>query len=370
MAEALPTWSIVDKEEASHTITVTKKIASGLQGLVFEATMDDKHILVKQMIIIDNLYKKTQLLYLRQQISVEIDLVTKLSACSALSSGFTCFRGIAAPNDFIETLPAESSTYYYTSHETLLIYDFLPGKELFKYLAEDQDSATPILTDVRKISIIRQLLQILVKQADNDIISRDIKLENLMYNHETDVLKIIDYGFGCKRATCNLKTFQGSTGYIAPEIYSVKVKSEHALAVDMFAAGMAIFTLLHNWSIFGVHAHVVTKPHPTDADVKTYTTTGAYYGETTKDYLNRWFTKTDITENTLPLILHMIHPDPAKRPTASAALATFNEICPVPAVAVGGRRTRSRRRSQSKSKSKSTSIQRRHWRTVSKRVLR
>ena len=365
MAEALPIWSIVDTDGTTHTIITTKKLGGGKQGVVFEATMADKHILVKQLHIIkdtvisvlrekkysiknlDNiiLERLKQRAFLRQQFDVEVDVVRTLNACGAVPSGFTCFRGIAAPEDFIKSLPADRCTSCYISDETLLLYDILPGKDLFKYIAEDQDNKIPILTDYKKISIIRQLLQILVKQAENDIISRDIKLENLMYNHETDVLKIIDYGFGCKRATCDLTTFQGSPGYIAPEIYKFMVSREDALAIDIFAAGMVIFTLLHTWTYFGVHAFAISRPL-TDAFIEISTKTGAYYGQTTKDYLNTYFTKTAITETTLPLILAMINPNSNERPIASAALAQFNESYPVAAAAVGGRRTRSRRRRQ------------------------
>ena len=52
MAEALPIWSIVDTDGTTHTIITTKKLGGGKQGVVFEATMADKHILVKQLHII------------------------------------------------------------------------------------------------------------------------------------------------------------------------------------------------------------------------------------------------------------------------------------------------------------------------------
>jgi len=46
---------------------------------------------------------------------------------------------------------------------------------------------------------------------------RDIKLENIIIDPETKIIKIIDFGFAVY-STKNLKLFCGTPTYMAPEI--------------------------------------------------------------------------------------------------------------------------------------------------------
>lgn len=66
-------------------------------------------------------------------------------------------------------------------------------------------------------------------------------MDNLIYEHESQKVKIIDLGFAgsCKEP---LKAFCGTPSYIAPEM-TYKKEYQGAQA-DMWAAGVALYAML------------------------------------------------------------------------------------------------------------------------------
>lgn len=75
------------------------------------------------------------------------------------------------------------------------------------------------------------------------IAHRDIKLDNILIEDKTFMIKIIDFGFA---AFCSdsqkLKIFCGTPSYMAPELVR---KSEYdGRQVDMWALGVLLFALL------------------------------------------------------------------------------------------------------------------------------
>lgn len=74
-----------------------------------------------------------------------------------------------------------------------------------------------------------------------NIAHRDIKLDNIIYDPQTELVKIIDFGF----ATVSkdpLKVFCGTPSYMAPEI--VAKQSYFGSAADLWAVGIVMFVLL------------------------------------------------------------------------------------------------------------------------------
>lgn len=74
-----------------------------------------------------------------------------------------------------------------------------------------------------------------------NICHRDIKLDNLVYQESTNILKIIDFGFA-SNSKDPLKVFCGTPSYMAPEIVS---KKEYLGApADIWACGIVLFVML------------------------------------------------------------------------------------------------------------------------------
>ena len=70
---------------------------------------------------------------------------------------------------------------------------------------------------------------------------RDLKPDNIIYQPETGIVKIIDFGF----AICSsekLKVFCGTPSYMAPEI--VQQKEYNGQAADMWACGVIMYYIL------------------------------------------------------------------------------------------------------------------------------
>jgi|TARA_B110001450_G_scaffold255228_1_gene282248 serine/threonine protein kinase len=75
------------------------------------------------------------------------------------------------------------------------------------------------------------------------IAHRDVKLDNILIEDKTNMIKVIDFGFA---AFCTnqqkLKIFCGTPSYMAPEL--VRKHEYDGRQVDMWALGVLLFALL------------------------------------------------------------------------------------------------------------------------------
>lgn len=86
-----------------------------------------------------------------------------------------------------------------------------------------------------------QIFAGLVFMHNKHIFHRDMKPENIIYDQETGIVKIIDFGFATQSKE-RLKVFCGTPSYMSPEITQ---KGEYLGGpADVWASGIVLFLML------------------------------------------------------------------------------------------------------------------------------
>lgn len=95
-----------------------------------------------------------------------------------------------------------------------MVTEFIPGGEMYRFI-----SNSGILSEQVVAHYMRQLLSAVSYCHKLRIIHRDLKLENMLLESQQpfSVLKIIDFGTAALIGCPSLKTFKGTSYYIAPE---------------------------------------------------------------------------------------------------------------------------------------------------------
>ena len=76
------------------------------------------------------------------------------------------------------------------------------------------------------------------------MIHRDIKLDNILIDEGTRMVKLIDFGFSVLTSTTDqrLKVFCGTPSYMAPEI--TRKNDYEGRPVDIWALGVTLYVML------------------------------------------------------------------------------------------------------------------------------
>ena len=131
---------------------------------------------------------------------------------------------------------------------------------------------------------------------ENQLLFRDVKLENFLYDKSTGVVKLCDFGL-CAQLTSEEPmrlTFCGTYQYMAPELIK-KEDDPYDLSVDIWALGVVLFELTHGYSPFSSNEN-------------------AEYPEVYKNVISmNYHIEKEITNNCKDLIKKMLTPDPEKR---------------------------------------------------------
>jgi len=116
--------------------------------------------------------------------------------------------------------------------------EFLEGAELTPYTKPDK--LLPIKT---VLSLMADAAEALAYAAENNVVHRDVKPANVIYNPETGILKLTD--FGIARITDSSKTKTGTVlgtpSYMSPEQITGQKADGRA---DLFSLGVMIYQLL------------------------------------------------------------------------------------------------------------------------------
>jgi MAP/microtubule affinity-regulating kinase len=116
------------------------------------------------------------------------------------------------------------------------------GISLREYVKQLPDRKVRELTARR---IFRQVVEATYYlHTDVNVVHRDIKLDNILLEEGTRMVKLIDFGFSVlvTDPRQRLKVFCGTPSYMAPEITR---KSDYEGApVDMWAIGVLLYVML------------------------------------------------------------------------------------------------------------------------------
>lgn len=136
----------------------------------------------------------------------------------------------------------ESSTYIF------LVFELCKNGELFDYLTK-----FVALSEKKTRQIMRQLFEAVAHVHSKNVVHRDLKPENILLDDNFNV-KVSDFGFA-KPLDPNEALFElcGTPGYLAPELLRAALcegSPGYAMAVDMWACGVVMYTLLAGFPPF------------------------------------------------------------------------------------------------------------------------
>ncbi|CAK89488.1 unnamed protein product (macronuclear) [Paramecium tetraurelia] len=139
---------------------------------------------------------------------------------------------------------------YQGENSYYLVTDYLAGDTLYNYIKTFPDDQIPPHQIREAIKIILTALKYL---EINNIIHRDIKLENILLQKQNDItsLKIIDFGLAIYALPEQKVSICGTPGYIAPEILkNSNVDDYFTPKCDIFSAGVIFYKLLTKKTLF------------------------------------------------------------------------------------------------------------------------
>ena len=123
----------------------------------------------------------------------------------------------------------------------LIIMEYINGGNLFSFVKKRRK-----LSEKTAKFLFRQIILGIQYIHQQNIVHRDIKLENLLIDLNNNV-KICDFGIGRKIASKNQLLFDqcGTLMYMAPEILlSTKEKGYEGFPVDIWSAGISLYIML------------------------------------------------------------------------------------------------------------------------------
>lgn len=129
--------------------------------------------------------------------------------------------------------------------QVYLVFEYIDGKGLDKF-TELIKCDSKRLTEV--LNIFEQILKGIICAHKNNIIHRDIKLNNILYSSDSNHIKIIDFGISkVKDANARAYTVNmyGNRPFFAPERFpykSLKIDTEEKF--DIYALGVTFFYML------------------------------------------------------------------------------------------------------------------------------
>jgi calcium/calmodulin-dependent protein kinase I len=208
-------------------------------------------------------------------------------------------REIAALRKVDHRFVIKLNSVYEDANAIYIVTELLPKGDLLTLVTQSKK-----LTHEDAAKYIRSLLVALEYLHANDLIHRDVKLENILIttndmNEPRVVLTDLGLTCFCGEEEGALTDAVGSIGYIAPEVF----KNAYGKKADIFGVGVVLYCILSGTMPFAGN-------HSAEKNARGVATFPFKY----------W---NDVDPNAMELVKLMMSPDPADRPTAREAIDHF-----------------------------------------------
>ena len=149
----------------------------------------------------------------------------------------------------------------------VIICEDFGGRALLRVLQEQEVGFE------KKLELAQEITESLVTIHRQNIIHKDINLSNIVWNPETNLLKIIDFGISTQlsqesRPLLNPNTLEGTLGYISPE-QTGRMNRTLDYRSDLYSLGVSFYRMFTGRLPFEtkdvtelVHAHIAIPPEP------------------------------------------------------------------------------------------------------------
>ena len=127
--------------------------------------------------------------------------------------------------------------------------ELLPPPPLFDKINSNDTSLNECFSEIRSVRIITSLLEAVAYLHKNDIVHRDIKLENIFFvSEQKDTIKLIDFGLSRhhKKDEAPMTNIVGTDYYMAPEV----IKGKYDRSCDIWSIGIVTYILLCGYPPF------------------------------------------------------------------------------------------------------------------------
>jgi serine/threonine protein kinase len=126
--------------------------------------------------------------------------------------------------------------------KTYLFFSYAVGYNL-EELDYDPSSVEDLLW-----SLLEQMLQVLDVLESRNVVHRDLKLANIIYNPATNIFTLLDFGLSCSE---DCSTFSGTPAYFSQELtnafqYDKKITRDMLFRNDAYALGNVAFRIANN----------------------------------------------------------------------------------------------------------------------------
>lgn len=222
-------WVVVDNDVLER-YKLRRRIGQGSFGVVYIA--EDRESIAMNKNVVIKIIDITREDIDRESIYKEIAILNILST-PGCNPNITCIY-----DSYIDDVNA------------YIVMEYVRGENLYHFMTRNDRLIAPtILWDLMK-----QLLTGLSYIHSRGIIHKDIKLENILYDEDNNLIKYLDFGLSCLfrnnityRYTCTYSA--GTATYLSPETFDVLYGSdiqptfENGVKQDIWALGVVFYEL-------------------------------------------------------------------------------------------------------------------------------